>query len=253
MHKKSHENIADFFSRNPAEPADNKFERIAESYIATIRTRNNAISHSEILEESSKDETLIQEGKMIKHETFFNTNDLKPYHRIRRELYIAENGLIMKDSRIVLPKSLWNRAIDIAHEGHMGIVKTKQLLRSYVYFPGIDDMVQEKVEHCMKCKLNTGSTHMEPLRPTATPENPWDQLDIDFYGPLKDGTYLMVVIDALSGYPLVRKISSTSAKFVLPKLRSIFAEFGIPNKNMIFIIIVSHHIGQEEMEKWNVL
>jgi hypothetical protein len=228
-HKKSHENIADFFSRNPAEPADNKFEKIAESYIATVRTRNKAISHKEILEETIKDETLIQVGKMLKRETFFDTVDMKPFQKLKDELYIAENGLIMRDSRIILPKSLWKRAIDIAHEGHMGIVKTKQLLRSFVYFPGIDQMVKDKIERCENCKLNTGSTHIEPLRPTANPENPWDQLDIDFYGPIKDGKYLMVIIDALSGYPIVRKISSTAAKFVLPELRTIFAEYGIPH------------------------
>ena len=36
--------------------------------------------------------------------------------------------------RIVIPPSLQNHAVQLAHEGHQGIVKTKQLLRQKVWY-----------------------------------------------------------------------------------------------------------------------
>lgn len=52
----------------------------------------------------------------------------------------------MQESRIVIPRQLQDKVISLGHKGHKGIVKTKQLLREKVYFPGID----QQVEKCAK-------------------------------------------------------------------------------------------------------
>ena len=52
-----------------------------------------------------------------------------------------------------MPESLQNRAMDIAHD-HQGIVKTKAMVREKVWFPGIDQMVEDKVKTCMACQAN---------------------------------------------------------------------------------------------------
>ena len=43
--------------------------------------------------------------------------------------------------------------VKMAHEGHQGIVRTKQLLRVHVWFPGIDKMVDgiDKMVAYAKC------------------------------------------------------------------------------------------------------
>jgi hypothetical protein len=55
-----------------------------------------------------------------------------------------EGEMLLKDTRIVIPHSLTEKIIDIAHPGHQGIVKTKALLREKVWFPGIDKAVERK-------------------------------------------------------------------------------------------------------------
>jgi hypothetical protein len=57
---------------------------------------------------------------------------------------------------------------------------------------------------------------------------PWQNLYIDFHGPLRDGALLLVFLDSYSRYPVVDYVSSTSANVVIPKLDTILSSFGIP-------------------------
>ena len=52
------------------------------------------------------------------------------------------DGLALRGERIVVPQELRERMVKFAHEGHQGILRTKQLLRAHVWFPGIDVMVE---------------------------------------------------------------------------------------------------------------
>ena len=40
--------------------------------------------------------------------------------------------------QIVIPEKLRQRVLRLAHEGHQGIVKMKERLRSKVWWPGVD-------------------------------------------------------------------------------------------------------------------
>ena len=42
-------------------------------------------------------------------------------------------GVVLRDSRIVMSVSLRDHVIQLAHEGHQGVVKTKQRLRTKVW------------------------------------------------------------------------------------------------------------------------
>jgi len=57
-----------------------------------------------------------------------------------------KSGVILKDNRIVIPKSLQQRILDLAHETHQGIVKTKLMLREKVWWPGIDLEIEELIK-----------------------------------------------------------------------------------------------------------
>ena len=56
----------------------------------------------------------------------------------------------------------------------------------------------------------------------------WEVLNIDFYGSLPTGEYLLVVINRYSRFPEVEIVSSTKASVLIPKLDKIFAVHGIP-------------------------
>ena len=58
--------------------------------------------------------------------------DLRKYSNVFKELAVVD-GLVLRGERIVVPQTLREAMVKIAHEGHQGIVRTKQLLRAHVY------------------------------------------------------------------------------------------------------------------------
>lgn len=61
--------------------------------------------------------------------------------------------MILRGTRIVITETLRKRVIEHAHEGHQGIVKTKERLRSKVSWPGIDQAAERKCRECYDCQL----------------------------------------------------------------------------------------------------
>ena len=93
-----------------------------------------AISLVEVQDATKRDQEL---SKFIPLIQVSNCNackadpDLRKYAQVFQELSHLE-GVVTRGHQIVIPKSLQERIINICHEGHQGIVKTKQLLRSRV-------------------------------------------------------------------------------------------------------------------------
>ena len=101
-------------------------------------------------------------------------------------LSVTSEGSIV--SRIVIPKSLNAQTGKLAHGGHQGIVKTKRLIQSRVWFQGIDDQVEQHVRHCQECQSNTDRQSFEPLKPSKMPEKPWQSVSAVF-GPTPGGCF----------------------------------------------------------------
>ena len=55
--------------------------------------------------------------------------------------------------RVVVPKKLQNRILRDFHTGHPGIKRMKSLMRSYVYWPKMDDNIRDMIEKCKGCAL----------------------------------------------------------------------------------------------------
>ena len=230
-YKPGDDNPADFLSRHPLTPASTKTPhetKVAEEYIAFIadHTIPKSMTTAEVREATDKDAILqllmqaIQTGRWC--------DKLEPYKRFRDELSVY-NGLVFRMARLIIPEKLQSKVIDIAHQAHQGIVKTKQCIREKVWFPNIDSMVEEKVKSCIPCQASNPQSDREPIIPTPLPVKPWHSLSIDFAGPFPSGDMIMVVIDEYSRYPEVEVISSVSSNTVLPRFETIFARQGIPH------------------------
>ena len=110
-----------------------------------------------------------------------NVKELKLFHKVRDELTIihSDSNIILRGTRIVIQSALRKRAMKLAHEGHQGLVKTKQLIREKVWFPGTDKEVKQVIDYCIPCQANTSSLHPSPLQMSELPPEPWHTIHIE--------------------------------------------------------------------------
>ena len=94
---------------------------------------------------------------------------------------VQHGEILLHDNRLVIPKDLQSRVIALAHQSHLGIVKTKQLLREKVYFPGIDKQVENVCQGCIPCSASTHKKTFEPLQMSNLPDAPWTELSMDLF------------------------------------------------------------------------
>ena len=102
------------------------------------------------------------------------------YDPIFTELAVVEE-LIVRGARIAVPKSLRDKVVKLAHEVHQGVIKTKEYLRTRVWFPGLDKMVEAHIHH--PCQAVNVSQEREPLRMRPMPREPWKEVAMDSLGP----------------------------------------------------------------------
>ena len=113
--------------------------------------------------------------------------ELRLYFDVWDTLSRSDDGLPMKDSMVVIPRSLRRRAVELAHEGHPGIVKMKQRCRLTIWWPGINADVERCVQHCVPCAVSGKSTRATPapLQSIPFPSRSWYTLAIDIFGEVQ--------------------------------------------------------------------
>jgi len=144
------------------------------------------------------------------------------------ELSVTENGILLRGHRVVIPVTMRRKVVQIVHEGHQGLLKTKSLLRVKVWFPYIDKLTEDIVKNCATCAVVTKDERLQPLPMSQLPDKAWQSLCADFCGPYPSGDYCLVVLDEYSRYPVVELVRFTPARSVIPVFDKIFATHGMP-------------------------
>lgn len=151
-------------------------------------------------------------------------NELRPYWLHRSELSVHEDCILL-GCRVVVPPSLRDPILKALHKTHSGIVQTKALARSYVWWPQLNSDIEVLVSGCDKCLQNR---HMPPKTSCEwiTPTKPWSRINVDFAGPYQNKTFL-IVVDAYSRWPEVFIVNNMTSTTVIRHLRNIFATHGL--------------------------
>ncbi|XP_063907429.1 uncharacterized protein K02A2.6-like [Zophobas morio] len=105
----------------------------------------------------------------IKNETEKDPELRKILHKLRNQAedseYTLLDGILFRKDRVLIPSSLRSHILNELHETHLGITKTKQLARRYVYWPSIDRDIERLVKGCESCALNQSNPPKAPLHP----------------------------------------------------------------------------------------
>lgn len=140
------ENAADAISRLPVDSAADATVKQTEEYARTIVADAipAALTPQQIERESERDPTL----QLVRHAiTSGDWSKLQgtTYKAVRDELWIM-GQLVMRGKKVVMPEKLWNQTIQLAHDGHQGMVRTKSRLREKVWWPDLDKQVEKLSE-----------------------------------------------------------------------------------------------------------
>ena len=183
----------------------------------------------EIRDETSKDETLCHLKDVVYHgwpELFQDCpHDLKDYWNYREDLSV-ENGLVLKDHRLIVPESLRTQMLSLVHQGHMGTEKCLLRAKDCMFWPGISKDIKELISNCSTCIKYAKQQPKERLLQYNLPSFPWQRLSSDLFDD--NGCQYLFVADYFSKFPVIRKLSTTTSSAIIHHLRSIFAEHGIP-------------------------
>ena len=226
---KGTENISDFISRikNSPQPDDktdqtNLYVNFIIQYAVPKR-----MTLEQIQAASLSDSEIVNLTKAIITGKF-KENNCAEYQKYQTEL-TEQNGIVLRNNRIIIPKVLRNQALLLAHTGHLGIVKAKQHLRTKVFWPGIDKDIEQVIHKCLPCQAVIKDHHPLPeIKFTEVPQQAWEETGADFYGPLPDNSKLLVILDYFSKYPIIEIMQTTTAHSVINRLNKIFAANGFP-------------------------
>ena len=91
-----------------------------------------------------------------------------PYKKVRNELSVVDE-LVTRGNLIVIPTKLRHKVVSSAHSSHQGIVKTKNLLRQSIWFPGMTDSDEVEIKACIPCLAT--KTRKQPPEPLLKDEH----------------------------------------------------------------------------------
>ncbi len=116
---------------------------------------------------------------------------LKPYFNRRHELSV-EQDCLMWGLRVIIPLKYQSSILDELHTAHPGMVRMKEIARSYVWWPEIDRAIEQTVRQCTSCQQVRSVPSVAPLMPWMWPGGPWQRIHIDFAE--KDKLHYLVVV-----------------------------------------------------------
>lgn len=186
------------------------------------------LTEDEIREATKQDETLMMVSSALKHDKW--PKQINRYFSVRDELCVKD-GIVLKGGRAVIPESLQEKALTVAHEGHPLAAKLKTILRERVWWPGMAGDAEKWVKACQSCAVNGRPEKTTPMVRTLVPKTAWETIALDFNGPYAKfgGIYILVIVDYRSRYIIARPVKSTSFEQTKKVLDEIFEREGFPD------------------------
>ena len=138
------------------------------------------------------------------------------------------DGLVLKDSHIVIPESCRDEIFDQLHEGHFGSDRTKLWARDSVYWPNINKDIECLVKTCNLCQEHSCRNNKDPAIPRDIPIQAWSMVQTDLF--MLDGQSFILVVDVTSRFPVVRILKNEMTTSVINALKGIYCDFGLPKR-----------------------
>lgn len=136
------------------------------------------------------------------------------------------DDVIVYGPRLLIPRSPRPETLESLHHSHQGMERAKRRSRQCVYWPRIDNDI-ENIVSCSACRKLLPALQREPLPQDDTPTRVFEYVSANYFYAI--GRIFLVYADKLSGWPYVFSCTRPAFSAQLASLlRKLFADTGVP-------------------------
>ncbi|XP_055908516.1 uncharacterized protein K02A2.6-like [Eupeodes corollae] len=189
-YRKSKENAnADAMSRLPVAEKYNAIEEIDLLEVDAITKL--PVTVDQLSKATERDE---QVKTLIKALQFGRECDSKDRFGINQTEFAMQQGCLMRNIRVYVPKELRARVLAELHSSHFGMTKMKTLARGYCWWQNMDRDIEQMVMNCTDCQLTRPEANkIQPTHFWEMPGKPFERVHADFAGPFRDVLYIQLL------------------------------------------------------------
>lgn len=233
-HIKTSINPADFLSRTVT-AIENKKEYMSRAYedqsvVCYVNQSEMETLDWEKIQNESKTDAIF--SKIIRYLTDgwpgkkCIQDEILPFYNIRNELTL-DRGFLFWGYRILIPPAIRGAVLTELHKSHFGIIRMKEMARSYFWWPNLDSDIEGITKSCLICLQNSKSP-TKTQKPWPVPSSVWSRIHADFLGPFYNKMYL-VIVDSYSKWPEVFEMANITSNRTIEVFKSLFTRFGYPS------------------------
>ena len=200
----------------------------AEKIHSVVLTEQLPVLASQIAKASETDKEIAPVLTYVQHGSWPSSNkdkSISSFYNRRHKLSIVD-GCLVWGRRVVILQVFRQDLLRELHINHLGMSRMKAVARSYLWWPQLDCDIEQMVRNCHQCELTALNPPVSPAHPWLVPQNAWERIHVDHAQWEK--WLLLVIVDALSKWPEVFVVNSTSASQTIDKLRTVFVTHGLP-------------------------
>ena len=154
-------------------------------------------------------------------------SELHLYFSFRDEL-AAQDGIIFKGLRCIIPATLRQKIREKLHSTHIGVQGCLRRARELVYWPAMNSDITDYLSKCEVCNTFQPQQQKEPLISHEIPLCPWEKIASDIF--TFDSKDYLCTVDYYSNYFKLDRLYDKTALEVVKKLKRHFSNHGIPDK-----------------------
>ncbi|XP_077525587.1 uncharacterized protein LOC144136799 [Haemaphysalis longicornis] len=168
--------LADMLSRSPPRNAGDTSGSTEDVEIHAIATVSDMVSKktfSRLVDATANDADLQKAMAYLRGNGDLG-GSLKPF---AAELSTIQ-GILLKGTKVVVPKSMRAEMLQRIHEGHLGMNKCKAKARLLVFWPGLNGDIETMLKECAVCRKYAYKQQSEPYILRPIPNYAWSGRDM---------------------------------------------------------------------------
>ncbi len=235
-------NAPDALSRNPVfDPMPH--ELMAEcdphgnldSSIAEIRAVSSSDHNGIRLQDLRQQAEVDQEYQQVQHYICNGFPDhrhqlpeqCRRYWNVRSQLAL-DDDLIVYGCRLLIPSAMRPQVLQELHASHQGAVRTKLRANLIVYWPGINNDIENTIRSCKQCQDHLPSQSKEPIITKPRPSRPFQEIAVDFCSYA--GQDFLITVDCYTDWPdIIHMRNNTTTPQLTATLLKAFCRTGAPD------------------------